>query len=152
MGKNGQRRAWTSWLFIGALLALALTVGIIQYRWIGEVSRAERERLQSGLQTSLNRLSQEFNAELNSTTAALLPNRPIAADAEREQEYVSRYMQWRESTRHNRLLRSVSLAVPEGESVALMRLNADENVLRRIEWPEEWRQPTKPRGPGSGGK
>jgi signal transduction histidine kinase len=138
VGKNGQRRAWTSWLFIGALLALALTVGIIQYRWIGEVSRAERERLQSGLQTSLNRLSQEFNAELNSTTAALLPNRPIAADAEREQEYVSRYMQWRESTRHNRLLRSVSLAVPEGESVALMRLNADENVLRRIEWPEEW--------------
>ena len=47
-----------------ALLALLLVLAWLQYRWTGELSRAEAERLKSGLNSSLVRFSGELDFEL----------------------------------------------------------------------------------------
>jgi len=46
--KNRQN-ALLSWLFVGVLAALCATLGALQYRWIGEVSVAERQRLEGSI-------------------------------------------------------------------------------------------------------
>src|SRR5437016_7745760 len=66
-------RAIPSWLFLGALFVLCGVLGVLQYRWIGEVSVAARERMRGSLQASLNRVSQDFNSEISSAARALLP-------------------------------------------------------------------------------
>src|SRR5260370_9699336 len=48
--ENNHRPAMLSWLFVIALLALSTVLAVLQYRWIGEVSRADRERLHTSLQ------------------------------------------------------------------------------------------------------
>ena len=46
------------------LLALLATLATYQYRWLGEVSNAERERMRSGLQTRASDFAQAFDREL----------------------------------------------------------------------------------------
>ena len=82
-----RQNAWFSWLFVGVLAALCATLGALQYKQIGEVGRAEHERLRGGLQLSLQRLSQEFNSEVSAASAALLPGPFWDAEAETEQAY-----------------------------------------------------------------
>jgi signal transduction histidine kinase len=47
------------------LLILLGVLATMQYRWLTQISRAERERLQSRLRTDARRLSQDFNGEIS---------------------------------------------------------------------------------------
>jgi signal transduction histidine kinase len=47
-----------------ALLVLLPVLAALQYKWIGEVSNAERERMTAGLRVTAARLAGEFNGEL----------------------------------------------------------------------------------------
>ena len=42
---------------VAVMVALCATLGVLQYRWIGEASRAERDRMKAGLESRLQRLS-----------------------------------------------------------------------------------------------
>lgn len=52
------------------LLALLAVVAVLQYRWLGEVSTAERERLQASLQARSAELTTEVDRDLTRTFAA----------------------------------------------------------------------------------
>ena len=54
----------SSVLLVGLLLILLPTLAILQYRWIGEVSAAERERMESGLRAASDRFASDFDGEL----------------------------------------------------------------------------------------
>src|ERR1700694_2158793 len=87
-----------SGLFVGALAVLSAVLGILQYGWIGEVSRAERERMQTTLHTGLQRVRHDFNAEITTACSALIPP-DLEADAKsRESQYASRFEHWRDSS------------------------------------------------------
>jgi len=54
-------------LLVIALLALAG----LQYHWIGEISVAERQRLEDSVRESSNRFAGDFGSEIRSLTTAL---------------------------------------------------------------------------------
>lgn len=118
-----RRRAFLSWLFVGLAAALCVFLGVLQYRWIGEVSHAERDTLREDLQANLRRLGQEFDAEINNAWMALLP--PIGWDdgAKVVEVYEKRYQQWRSSGSHGRLFRRICLAERSGSSITLRELD-----------------------------
>jgi hypothetical protein len=99
-----------SWLFVAALLVLCGVLGVLQYRWIGEVSVAARERLRDSLQATLNRLSRDFNLEIISACRAVLPFNPSPDLQVAEAEFASRYEQWKRTSRHGQLFRRLALA------------------------------------------
>jgi len=134
---NKQALLW--WAFVGAMFALAAVLGVLQYRWIGEVSQAERQRLRAVLQSSLARLSQDFNAEITAACSALLPD-AAAGDRDREKIYGARVAQWRESTRHDRLFRRIAVAVPEANTVELWMFDFSRNAFSPAEWPPTWKR------------
>src|SRR5258705_13225435 len=100
--EKNRQNALFSWLFVGVMAGLCATLGVLQYRWIGEVGRAEHERLRVGLHLSLQRLSQEFNAEISAAAAALLPGPFWDDEAESEKAYAIRYAKWRGARNHKR--------------------------------------------------
>src|SRR5689334_22827199 len=101
------QRPWVSWASVGLLAILCGFLGFLQNRWISEVSRAERERLQQQLQTELNHLSREFNSEISSACSGLLPSTSQIEEMGREQAYTAQYLQWKPS--HDRMFSRIAL-------------------------------------------
>ena len=66
-----KRHALRSWLYVSVLVILATVPGVVQYRWIAEVSLTERGRPRASLQASLQRLRQDFNAGFTSACATI---------------------------------------------------------------------------------
>lgn len=137
MGRN-QRRAVLSWLSVGALVVLCGVLGVLQYRWIGEVSLAARDRLRGSLQASLNRLSRDFNAEVTAACAALLPRGwPLDEDV-KEEDYATRYSKWKALGHHTQLIGSVAIVALQGSTLVLRSLDLERGVFGLAEWPPAW--------------
>ena len=131
-----ENRVW--WLFAGSLAALCLVLGALQYSWIGEVSQAERQRMQTSLAASLQRLSRDFNGELSTATSALHPRGMASGEVTRETEYLALYERWKDSTPHQQLFRRLALAVPAGEDLELLMLDPAAPGFHSAGWPNEW--------------
>jgi signal transduction histidine kinase len=119
------------------LAAVALILGGLQYRWIGEISRAERERMKSSLQTSLNRVSRDFNTEVSAACSRLTPanegQTPSSA------EYAAQYLRWRSAAQRRAMFRTIAIAQPGDSSLELQILDPNRGVFVASEWPERWR-------------
>ena len=87
-----KRRAW----FSGSLIALLALPGVVmaalQYRWTGELSRAEQGRLKEALQQSLNRLSYDLDADLAAALTSLQPSAEEVAELGQEAAYAARIL------------------------------------------------------------
>ena len=130
------RRTWISWVFIGLLAITCVVLALLQFRWIGEVSKAERQRLHEELTSKLNLLRRGFNEEIESAGAGLLPSTSQIDEVGREPAYAEQYKRWEAS--HERLFRRIALAVPTDGSVELLLLDFDQKSFSKAEWPAEW--------------
>jgi signal transduction histidine kinase len=61
------KRSWFSISLVVVLLGLLGLLAMLQYRWLGQISDAERDRLQKRLQTDTDRFAEDFNSELRNT-------------------------------------------------------------------------------------
>src|SRR4051812_24215144 len=100
------RRPKFSVLLVGLLLLLLPALAILQYRWIGEVSAAERERLESGLREASSRFAADFDGELSRISAAFQLRDGFPENGE---PVLQRYQSWSESAPFPQLIRSISL-------------------------------------------
>lgn len=136
--QTNARRTMLSWLFVGALFVLCGVLGALQYRWIGEVSVAARERLRGSLQANLNRFSRDFNSELYASTRALVPANSASEVPAVESDLSARYEQWSKSARHNQIFSRIAIAIPQDGNVALRSLNLKSGAFEAAVWPEGW--------------
>ena len=133
-----RRREILSGLFVCALFALCVVLGILQYRWITEVNVTARDRMQEGLQRSLTRLSQDFDSEIASSSAALTPANLEAGPQLLQNELSERYTQWKKSARRGRIFDRIAIAIPKGSTIELRSLDPARGVLETVEWPLAW--------------
>jgi len=131
-------RRWPWQLLVAALLLVLLaTLATLQYRWLGEVSQAERERMRASLQTRTSEFSQEFDRELTRIYAAFhvdgdrLETDPAATLAEA-------YARWQASTMTPRLVRALYLVDGRvGGAGPPRRFDLERRLLEPGEWPPE---------------
>src|ERR1035437_4887354 len=138
MGTGKNRRTALSWLVVAGLFMLCGVLGALQYRWIGEVSVAARDRLRGSLQPSLNRLSLDFNTEIATACRALLPADSGPGSAAAEAEVLVRYAQWKKTARRGQMFRHIALAEPRNKTSVLRILDLDRGVFGTAEWPSGW--------------
>lgn len=105
--------------FVVALLGLLATLATLQYRWLGQVSVGERERMRASLVTGADRFSQDFNREI---TRAFLVFQlsPQTPDRDLSLALAERYDLWRKSAPNPGLVKE------------LYFVSFDAN--RRVEW------------------
>jgi Signal transduction histidine kinase len=123
---------------VGALALLSAVLGILQYGWIDEVSRAERERLQATLQNGLLRVSRDFNAEIAGALSALISPEIDPDPKSRERQYAARFERWKDTSSQNGLWRRILLVVPDGPSLILRELNQETGEFQTVAWPSDW--------------
>jgi signal transduction histidine kinase len=115
------------------LLVIALlTLAGLQYHWIGQISEAERQRLEASVKDSSGRFAGDFTGEIRSMTTSLdfrgYEPTPAAIAA--------RYRNWAETSGYPDLVRTLFVvrSAPTGEA-RLFQINLQEESLQLVEWP-----------------
>ncbi len=121
-----------------ALLVLLGILATLQYRWLGAVSEAERERMRTGLRTRTSELVREFNAEITRTYVAFHVDSD-GLDRDASATLSDAYQRWQASAPAPDLVRAVFLLGPRGGAAAnvLRRLDVDGRRLEAAEWPAD---------------
>ncbi len=126
-------------LLVAAVLVVLLGVlGTLQYRWLGAVSEAERERMRTSLRTRATDIGREFNGELTRIYAAFRAD--IAGlDAEPAKALAEAYTRWRTSAPHPDLVKAIYLVEGGDAAVQPRRFDPASQFLVPTEWPPELR-------------
>jgi signal transduction histidine kinase len=130
------RETHVAWASVTLLGLLCCGLAVLQYRWIGEVTGAERIRLHTDLQARLDDLSRAFNRDLASACLDLIPSGGEIEAHGREAAYSMQYARWRNA--HERVLARVAIAVPEDEDLHLLELDLNTARFSSVSWPESW--------------
>ncbi|HWE31660.1 MAG TPA: hypothetical protein VHB97_26850, partial [Polyangia bacterium] len=126
-----QRRTLWQLLIAATLLLLLATLATLQYRWLGQVSDAERDRLRAGLRSRASAFADDFDGEITrvyfafQTTAARLNEGDSAAILS---DALAR------AASDADIVKNVYLLDPTA-SRQLTRLDATRRVLEPAEWP-----------------
>jgi signal transduction histidine kinase len=118
------------------LLGLIALLATLQYRWLGQVSAAERERMQTNLASRANGFAQDFDREI--TRAYLTFQVDVLPEGENAAARLAAlHDRWEASSRYPRLLKDVYL-VPRAASggLTLQRYDPSTRFIEPVEWPE----------------
>ncbi len=125
-------------LVLAASLVLLLALfATLQYRWLGQVSRAERERMQESLSAGATQFSRDFDREL---ARAYLSLQMDAADLRdnRWDDYSKRYDRWFQTAPYPRLVKGVFVVEEDDKSgPRLLEFDRAQAMLKPREWPPE---------------
>ena len=134
---------------IGALVALLAVLAVHQYRWLGQISLAERQTMQANLRTQGRALQEEIAKELEFVGSRL----HMSVDHYRKRAWddlIERYSRWKASARFPGLVKDVFLASTNREGrFELMLLDESSKRLDPTPWPDEFTDIRKRFGPST---
>jgi signal transduction histidine kinase len=115
------------------LLVIALlTLAGLQYHWIGQISEAERQRLEASVKDSSTRFAGDFIGEIRSMSTSLDFRGYEPAPA----AIAARYRSWAESSGYPDLVRTLYVVrSAQAGNARLFQLNLQEENLQLVEWP-----------------
>jgi signal transduction histidine kinase len=124
-------------LAVIAILFIFLTLlAAIQYRWIGQLSEAERLQLKENLQVAAARFCQDFNSELSSVSGAFL-QQPGNPDSQ-QYNVAGKYIRWASSARYPHLIKNIWLvALSNGAISGIQKFSREKRSLEDSSWPPE---------------
>ena len=132
------------WLAVIIVVAILLTVlGVLQYRWLGELSQAERERLQANIRTGGEHFRQDFDQEILRTVLTFQMETGDET-AGLKAALAAKYDSWVSHAPYAKLIRTVLLTEhsPDG-TFRLSRFQPESGDLQMCDWPAElapWRE------------
>jgi len=126
-----------------AVLLLLPVLGVLQYRWVGQVSQAERERMQANLLKITTRFAEDFDHEVAHELAnsSISFQRGMEVEPDRMvEEFTRQYRKWHQSTQYPKMFRRGCLAeIPRAQGEPkLSCFNAKTGEFEKTEWPAEF--------------
>lgn len=145
------RRVSAVTLLVAIVMLLVPALAWMQYQWLGQLSTAERERMQRTLRTAAAQFATEFDTEMSRTLVGL----QLDAQTVRDQNwtaYAQKYSGWVSGSTEPRIVRDVwlvdavpgtelplidaSTPVPE-DRLRLRKWNAQRLAFEDAAWPED---------------
>src|SRR5687768_8620637 len=99
-------RASAVTILVGVVMLLVPALAWMQYQWLGQLSTAERERMQRTLRTAAAQFATEFDSELSRTLVSLQVDGVMLRN-QNWGAYAQRYSVWVNSVSEPRLVRDV---------------------------------------------
>ena len=113
------------------LLALLSILASLQYRWTGQISAAERERVQASLRSSTFR----FSRDVNEVVISLFHTFHVESDRKLGVNLSARLDRWRAGSDYPDLVHHIYVVLYNEGETALLELRG--NDLRSTTWPDE---------------
>ncbi len=117
------------------LLGLLVLLAGLQYKWLGQISDAEREHLQSRLQDDTKRFAEDFNREIQSVYFSF----QINAEDFRTQNWNSfnkQLVNWKNQTQFPGLVNDFYLIKKE-DAQTLLKFDVKKNTFEKSDWTNE---------------
>src|SRR5207237_7221005 len=124
-------------LVAAALVALLALLATLQYRWLGQVSAGERERMQTTLRASTARFTQDFDREIGRIYFGLQIDESTVR-ARNWHDYAEHYRRWQQSAPYPRLVRDLYLVergADERADARLFRFDPTNETFTPTDWP-----------------
>jgi signal transduction histidine kinase len=116
-----------------ALLALVGTLATLQYRWLGQVSDAEREQLRESLERRAREFAEEFDHEITRVYQVLQPGEVF--DPASPEVFAARYDQWLAGARAPRMVKAAYFVKAAEAGFDLYQYDAQTRAFARTDWP-----------------
>src|SRR5687767_2484801 len=144
-------RGSTVSILVGLVMLLVPALAWMQYQWLGQLSEAERERMQRTLRTAAAQFANEFDLELSRTLIGLQVDGQTLRD-QNWSAYAQRYSAWATSANEPRIVRDVWLVdttpgtvitpIDSGQRVSpdqlrIRRWNAQALSFEDAAWPDD---------------
>ena len=129
----GRRRLPLGLLAPVSLLVLVVALGALQYRWVGQVSEAEREQLKQSLDRRAGEFADDFDREIGRAyqTFRLAPGFTTTAP----ERFAQQYDEWLGAARFPGMLKAAYLAAQDGNRLALHRYSPTARAFEAADWP-----------------
>ncbi|MGZ8804893.1 MAG: histidine kinase dimerization/phospho-acceptor domain-containing protein [Microbacterium sp.] len=138
----------------GALLGLIVLLATLQYRWLGQISKAERDRMRASLGTRTTEFAHEFDGEITRAYLLFQVEPPQAGD-NLAVRVAARHDRWQATARFPRMIKDVYFTQASGEPAKLQRYDPVGRFLEPVDWPkaleDKGRQLVTPRVPSQPG-
>ncbi|HEV8397457.1 MAG TPA: HAMP domain-containing sensor histidine kinase [Vicinamibacterales bacterium] len=124
-----------------ALLVLLPALAVLQYRWVGQVSEAERERMQHNLRNAASQFRDAFDLEVGRALISLQVG-PITARDGASEQYTDRYEAWVDTSEHPQLVSAIFLVDAADAQLRIRRFDPEGHAFEPVAWPEgleRWR-------------
>lgn len=121
---------------------LVLLVGVLaffQYKWLGQVSESERDRLRTTLNQRAREFADDFDRDISGAYFVLQINNTTVSAKDWE-AFAKRYDQWKGSARFPQLIRNIYLTTDPASSDPLLQFDPGARTFRTTAWPAELRQ------------
>ena len=129
--RSAVRRA-IAWLVTAALI-LVPVLAVLQYRWIGQLSDAERERHERQLRHSTSALTDDLDIELIRAFIGLRVDGP-AVQSGNWTEYADRVAGWHAATAAPEIVRDVLLIDDGPSGIRLREWSVDQKQFVAAAW------------------
>lgn len=117
-----------------ALLLLVGALATLQYRWVGQVSEAERDQLRESLDRRAQEFATDFDHEISLAYQSLQPGAGTF-DPAKPDALIQRYDRWLTSARFPGIVKAIYYAQSVPSGFTLFRYEPDQKALQPIEWP-----------------
>ena len=138
------RTEWQATIVL-LLIVLLAVVATLQYRWLGEVSNAERERMRATLRTRASDFGEAFDRELTRMYGAFQVD-PTALDRDPNQAIGDVWARWEQTTAARGLVDAIYLIETRLDgtpTISLKRFDPSDRILEPADWPAAlvpWRE------------
>ena len=136
--KHWKRKPYLILVTITALLVLLAILATLQYRWIGQVSQGEQQRLQESLRLEATQFGRDFDREIMRAYLSLEMDEKTFRERS-WQRYAQRYQEWMQLAPYPRIAKDIFLVDADDQGhPRLTRFNAAKPEFAPNDWPEEF--------------
>ncbi|MFN0112880.1 MAG: sensor histidine kinase [Blastocatellia bacterium] len=139
--KSWKQKPLLMWLLLAGLLVMLPLLAALQYRWLGEVSQAERERMQANLKTSAEKFCSDFDRELTAIYTQI-QNLTEPADNKPAEllsyDFTIRYNRWLRTNPKTKIISEMYRTGFDSKGkLALAQYKNDSGLFELVSWPEK---------------
>jgi signal transduction histidine kinase len=125
-------------LAIAVMTAIVITLGVVQYRWAGQISQTEQQRLQSALETSVRNFSQDFSYDFQQLCESFQLEMAGPA-ATLDTRLLQRYGSWSRASATPNLVAGVHIwRADSAHAQSLASYDETSRSFRERPWPERF--------------
>ncbi len=119
-----------------ALLLLLPALAVLQYRWVGQVSEAERDRMERNLRTAAFQFRGAFDGEVIRAVNGLRID-AVTVQESAWYRYADRFTSWLDTAEHPGIVAGVLLVDESQDQLRLRRWNDASRTFDEVEWTAE---------------
>lgn len=129
-----KRRLFVGLIAPAGLFLLVGALATLQYRWVGQVSEADRDQLRESLDRRAREFADDFDREISRIYQGLQPA-PGTFDPGAAEPLAIKYEQWKTGARFPDLVKTLYFARPTLDGVGLYKYDPSQRTLDPSEWP-----------------